>query len=29
MADGDEEGYFGITVRYEEVSDDEEEKEDE
>lgn len=29
MIDGDEEDYFGITVRYEEVSDDEEEEEDE
>ena len=29
MMDGDEEEYFGITVRYEEVSDDEEEEEDE
>ena len=29
MTDGDEEEYFGVTVRYEEVSDDEEEKEDE
>lgn len=28
MMDGDEEDYFGITVRYEEVSDDEEEEED-
>lgn len=27
MADGDEEEYFGVTVRYEEVSDDEEEEE--
>ena len=26
MMDGDEEEYFGITVRYEEVSDDEEEE---
>ena len=26
MVDGDEEEYFGITVRYEEVSDDEEEE---
>ena len=29
MMDGDEEEYFGITVRYEEVSDDEEDEEDE
>lgn len=29
MVDGDEEEYFGVTVRYEEVSDDEEDKEDE
>lgn len=29
IVDGDEEDYFGITVRYEEVSDDEEEEEDE
>lgn len=29
MVGGDEEDYFGITVRYEEVSDDEEEEEDE
>ena len=29
MVDGDEEDYFGITVRYEEVSDDEEDEEDE
>lgn len=29
MVDGDEEEYFGVTVRYEEVSDDEEEEEDE
>lgn len=29
MVDGDEEEYFGITVRYEEVYDDEEEEEDE
>ena len=26
MEDGDEEEYFGVTVRYEEVSDDEEEE---
>ena len=26
MVDGDEEEYFGVTVRYEEVSDDEEEE---
>lgn len=26
MMDGDEEEYFGVTVRYEEVSDDEEEE---
>lgn len=29
MVDGDKEDYFGITVRYKEVSDDEEEEEDE
>ena len=29
MVDGDEEDYFGTTVRYEEVSDNEEEEEDE
>ena len=29
MVDGDEEEYFGITVRYEEVFDDEEDEEDE
>ncbi len=29
MVDGDEEDYFGITVRYEEACDDEEEEEDE
>ena len=29
MEDGEEEKYFGVTVRYEEVSDDEEEEEDE
>lgn len=29
MVDGDEEEYYGVTVRYEEVCDDEEEEEDE
>ena len=29
MVDGDEEEYFGVTIRYEEVCDDKEEEEDE